>query len=288
MNAKTEVTQITEFLPETELPELSSLFISVVKKGLLGLVIGGAFLALALVSPLTLVFSRFSRRNIQPMILKAFSKLAMLVLNVKIIQVGEKIKKVPRGSIIVGNHISYLDIPVLASLHPSLFISTVEVKGMFFFGTLMKLAGSIVIERRNKANLANELNEVEDAQKDGMNIMFFPEAKATEGVELLQFKRPFFKPSEKFNLPVLVQHIHYEKVNGEELFLHNKDQVVWYRNSPMLEHIFQLAELKSIQVKITSTMVDPRALETLGDGTVLANYCREVVAKTWKPYVAKN
>ena len=66
-----------------------------------------------------------------------FHKLILIILGVKIKVRGSVSKKKPL--ILVGNHISYLDILILGSLYPICFIAKHEIKNWFFFGFLARM-----------------------------------------------------------------------------------------------------------------------------------------------------
>src|ERR1017187_2296693 len=54
---------------------------------------------------------------------------------------------VPSGGLLVSNHLSYLDIPVMASLTPAVFVAKHEIKSWPVIGWLARLAGTLVIDR---------------------------------------------------------------------------------------------------------------------------------------------
>lgn len=253
------------------------------KKALIGLVMVSAFLTLVAYLPIRLLTPRFSRRVVIPRIFQGFSKLALLALGVHVARDKATVRSTPQGSLIVANHVSYLDIPLLASIAPTTFISTVEVSEMPFFGWFMRLLGCLVIERRSRENLKNEIAQVQDALTHGVNIMFFPEAKATDGTDVLKFKRPFFIPAEQKGLTVLVNTIQYEKIDGKECTLENKDRIYWYRQNPIIEHLNQITKVKRIDVRVHSELLRASEYECMGDGTVLSQLAREKIMQRWRP-----
>jgi len=54
--------------------------------------------------------------------------------------------------LILSNHLSYIDILVIASVMPSVFVSSMEVKANAFLGFLTSCGGSLYIERRKKSS----------------------------------------------------------------------------------------------------------------------------------------
>lgn len=69
-----------------------------------------------------------------------------------IIEIDVKSNEVPlsRPSLFVGNHVSYLDIPVLMSQTPVVFVAKRELASWPVFGTAMKSVGTIFVNRESK------------------------------------------------------------------------------------------------------------------------------------------
>ena len=53
-----------------------------------------------------------------------------------------------QGHLVVSNHLSYVDVLVIASLAPSVFVTSIELRNTLLLGQLARLSGSLFVERR--------------------------------------------------------------------------------------------------------------------------------------------
>ena len=116
-------------------------------------------------------------------------KILVLLFGLKIILKGQISKE---SNAFVSNHISFLDIIVLNSLIPSNFIAKSEIKNWPVIGHLSSKTGTIFIKRGD----TNDINHVVDIMKDYINknkkIIFFPEGRIGNGVNIKKFHSKLF------------------------------------------------------------------------------------------------
>jgi len=91
------------------------------------------------------------------------------------------------ATLIVMNHISWFDIPVLASQKPLHFLSKAEVKSWPLIGWFTKRAGTLFIQRGVTGAAANSLDEITRCLESGGSVVVFPEGTTTDGSELRNF-----------------------------------------------------------------------------------------------------
>lgn len=87
---------------------------------------------------------------------------------------------------LVGNHVSWLDIPVIASVRPCYFLSKAEVAGWPVIGWLARSVGTLFI-RRGAGESRNKAAEIEARLALGHSILVFPEGTTTDGVGVRRF-----------------------------------------------------------------------------------------------------
>jgi 1-acyl-sn-glycerol-3-phosphate acyltransferase len=104
--------------------------------------------------------------------------------------------------LVVSNHISWLDIPVLAQTLPVTFLSKAEVRSWPVIGWVAAKGGTLFIQRgaRNAADSAIELIEQELAL--GGNVLIFPEGTTTDGNQLKRFHPRLFAAAQNRQCPV--------------------------------------------------------------------------------------
>src|SRR5947207_7377320 len=68
---------------------------------------------------------------------------------------------VPSRGMLICNHLSYLDILVLAALAPCIFVAKQEVKHWPVFGWFATLAGTVFVHREQRTRVGQTLDEIE-------------------------------------------------------------------------------------------------------------------------------
>ena len=152
--------------------------------------------------------------------------------------------------LVVSNHLSYLDVLVLASKLPACFVTSREIKQTPFLGQLCSLAGCLFVDRKNRSGLKGEINELRDALKSGLNVIVFPEATSTDGSEVLRFKRPLFESSVATSKPILPITINYQLISKKPVSLKNRDLICWYGDMDFFPHFLTLLEQTEVHVEV--------------------------------------
>ena len=189
------------------------------------------------------------RRSLKQQILSNLSRLGLKVLGVKIDLIGRE-TPTDRGYLIVANHLSYLDILVIASLHQTAFVTSVEIRDTFGLGHLAKVAGCLFVERRSRENLNSEVEDLARCLESGENVTVFPEATSTNGDGVLPFKRAMFRSVEGKSIPVLPLALRYSTRRGMPLDQRSRDAIHWYGNMSFMPHLWRLCSLGQVFVRI--------------------------------------
>ena len=89
--------------------------------------------------------------------------------------------------LLVANHISWLDIPVMHAARHCRFISKSDVKDWPLIGTLAIAAGTLFIERRSQRDALRVVHLIRDALQANQILAVFPEGTTGDGRVLLPF-----------------------------------------------------------------------------------------------------
>ena len=92
------------------------------------------------------------------------------------------------ATILVANHVSWLDIPVLGAIAPVRFVSKSEVASWPVIGWCARLMRTVFIERGSHGTVAAKASEVAAALKAGDEVVIFPEGTTSDGNRVLFFK----------------------------------------------------------------------------------------------------
>lgn len=194
-----------------------------------------------------------------------YHNMTCAIFNVKVKIKGQRVDS---GQVLyVGNHLSYIDIPVLGGNMHATFIAKEEVKSWPIFGILGSLSKTVYIKRdRNAADQA--IQNIEKSLNEHRSLILFPEGTSTNGTEILPFKSSLFELFLNENLK--------EKLTIQPFTLtidppQNNDLYAWYGDMEMAPHLWQLAKSKG--VRLTLIFHPPRKAKNYTDRKVFAKDC---------------
>jgi len=104
--------------------------------------------------------------------------------------VGLQVRGTPRpgATLLVANHVSWLDIAALHSAVPQArFVSKADVRRWPLLGWLVAGAGTLFIERERKRDALRVVHAMADALRAGETVAVFPEGTTGPGPALLPF-----------------------------------------------------------------------------------------------------
>jgi 1-acyl-sn-glycerol-3-phosphate acyltransferase len=91
------------------------------------------------------------------------------------------------ATLVVANHVSWLDILAINAACPCRFVSKADVRRWPLLGWLVACGGTLFIERERKRDALRVVHQVAEALKDGHTVAVFPEGTTSEGHGLLPF-----------------------------------------------------------------------------------------------------
>ena len=116
-------------------------------------------------------------------------------------------------ALVVANHVSWLDIFVINSLHPCRFVAKSEIRSWPVLGWLVAQAGTVFIARGNRRDLRHAFKGLVHSLQQGERVAFFPEGTtAAQGV-LMPFHANLFEAA--IDAGVIVQPYALEYLDAE-------------------------------------------------------------------------
>lgn len=181
-----------------------------------------------------------------------FSRIILALLGVRVhAKHCERLRGHTRGLLIVANHVSYVDILIIASLAPSIFITSVELGSTLFLGMLARLGGSLFVERRRPSGLKKEIALISRALGEGFSVALFPEGTTSNGEKVQPFKNPLFDAAIASKAGILPVCLRYTQVNSEQMTSGIRDSVFYYGGTKFFQHVPRLLSLASVDVDVT-------------------------------------
>ena len=98
----------------------------------------------------------------------------------------------PSNVLFAGNHLSWLDIMVLAGATGTAFVSKAEVGRAPVVGWLANLNNTVYVERRDRGAAGSQAEALRAALATGQPVTLFPEGSTDGGVETLPFRASLF------------------------------------------------------------------------------------------------
>jgi 1-acyl-sn-glycerol-3-phosphate acyltransferase len=117
-------------------------------------------------------------------------------------------------ALIVANHISWLDIFVINSLHPCRFVAKAEIRAWPVLGWLAARAGTVFIARGKRRELRHIFQGLVDVLKQGERVAFFPEGTTARQGTLLPFHANLFEAAIDARVAVQPYALEYVDVQG--------------------------------------------------------------------------
>ena len=114
-----------------------------------------------------------------------------------------------QGTLLVANHVSWLDIFVLVSLYPCSFIAMKELRGWPLIGRMIANAGTVFIDRSNRKDIDPVNAAIAAALRSGGNVCFFPEARTSSGSSVLPLKAALFESAIQADAPIQTVALRY-------------------------------------------------------------------------------
>lgn len=105
-------------------------------------------------------------------------------------------------AMIVSNHVSWLDIFVINTLHPCHFVAKADIRQWPLIGFLCEKAGTIFLARGKQREVRRIYEGLVHQIADGKRIAFFPEGTTAAQGNLLAFHANLFEAAIEAKVPV--------------------------------------------------------------------------------------
>jgi lyso-ornithine lipid O-acyltransferase len=155
-----------------------------------------------------------------------------------------------KNFLIVSNHLSYIDVFIIFSLVPSVFVANSELNEEFLLGRLTAYAGGVFVERRNRTKLSKEIDLISDLLNEGFNVVLFPEGTTSNGNGVLPFKNPFITAAIRSNVDLVPVCVKYRRIDGEDINFTNRDDIYYYGDAKFFDHALRLLSHKTVDAEM--------------------------------------
>ncbi|WP_407927074.1 lysophospholipid acyltransferase family protein [Acetobacter garciniae] len=226
------------------------------------------------------------------------------ILGLRIRVVGERTgtvgglaarKRGERPVIYVSNHMSWLDVPVLGTLLPSVFVAKGDIEKWPVMGLISQIGRTIFVSRQ-RSTTGRERDEMIRRMVEGDNLVLFPEGTSSDGSRVLPFMSAFFAIAKlpklkdengKSVLPItydsgmtpLIQPVSlvYDQLEGLPIGRFRRPVFSWYGDMDLGPHVWALLQWK--HSRATVVLHDPLDPDLFPSRKALAQATWKAVAQ---------
>jgi 1-acyl-sn-glycerol-3-phosphate acyltransferase len=193
-----------------------------------------------------LIVDQPDTRQLRAEWLHTFCARALKGMGIKVDVVGA----FPSYGAVISNHLSYLDIVVLAALYPCVFVSKIEIADMPVLGWMTTRSGTVYVERGRGGSALRASRAMKAAIDDGLPVVFFPEGTTSNGRKLLNFHSGLIGQVMGVASPITAAFIRYSLTEKNDPGVTVAEDVCW-GDKPMVEHVIGFLRLRGVHAQVT-------------------------------------
>ena len=219
------------------------------------------------------------RRQWRVFIHQKASCIGLMILGVRL-RIKGKFPAAP--FILVTNHLSYVDMFILASQTGCIFVAKQETASWPLIGAFIKSLGTIFVNRQSARDSLRVTQLIKDAMDSKEGVAIFPEGTSSPGKEVLPFKAALLRLAAVNNTPVWAASIYYKTPPG---YPPAHMSVGWWGDMEFWPHWMQLLRLPYIDAQIVlvaqpEISQDPRQLAKNLEAKVKENFQPTYIGET--------
>lgn len=187
-----------------------------------------------------------------------------------------------RPVLLIANHTSWLDIPVLSAVAPLSFIAKSEVASWPFVSWLAYLQRTVFVDRNRRTTVGETANVMIERLNAGDTLVLFAEGTSSDGNRVLPFRSALFgavlpshgaAPDSRVAMQTLS--LAYTHLHGVPIGRAERPLVGWYGDMEMAGHAWTLLRAGPLDVAIK--IGPPITLATFPDRKALTRFTESEV-----------
>ncbi|MCP3964284.1 MAG: hypothetical protein GY719_41175 [bacterium] len=179
--------------------------------------------------------------------------------------------------LLVANHVSYVDIMLIASQVSAAFVGKADLRGWPLLGWGFGVSDTIFIDRARKKDILQVTGRVKDCLTRGLGVAIFPEGTTGNGEDILRLKPALLQLAAEEGQGVLYATVSY-RTEGQPTA---RQTVCWWDDTPFMIHLLRLLSLPSFEATLRFGEQPIHA----DDRKLLAEQLREAMMRIFTPIV---
>lgn len=153
----------------------------------------------------------------------------------------------PTHGLVVSNHLSYLDVPLLAAATPCFFVAKIEIGRWPFFGMAARACGTIFLDRSSMASARSVAELITERLQLPLSVpvLLFPEGTSTDGSQVLKFHSRLIDPAISLGAPITTATIRYTVADGTP-----EREVCWFGDETFVSHIWKVLGVGGFEAEL--------------------------------------
>lgn len=185
-----------------------------------------------------------------------FHRILLRLFDVRVTVRGKPPGDAP--TLVLANHVSWLDIPVIGSLHPLSFIAKSEIENWPVVGLFAKLQRSVFIDRQRRKATAEVNHTLAHRLAKGEVIVLFAEGTTSDGNRLLPFRSSLVGAAQATLMQDAVERVYlqplaitYTARYGMPVTRRERPFIAWYGDMDLAPHLALFIQAHPIDVVVT-------------------------------------
>lgn len=183
-----------------------------------------------------------------------FHRITLAVVGVRVEVQGAPASA--RPLLLISNHSSWLDIPVLTSILPVVFVAKSEIAHWPLFGLFAKLQRSVFVDRARRQATGDVNREIASRLSGGDPVVLFGEGKASDGNLVLPFRSALFGAlalahGERSGGHVQPVSIAYTRLHGIPMGRQHRQYAAWYGDMELWSHLLRVLRVGALDAVVT-------------------------------------
>ena len=197
-----------------------------------------------------------------------------------------------RPVLLLANHASWLDIPVISAAAPVSFVAKKEVASWPFVSSLARLQRTVFVDRTRRTTVGDTAGEMIERLAAGDALVLFPEGTSSDNNRVLPFKTSLLAaakptrgatrgstsepdPAAPRNVVMQTLAIVYTRQHGLPIDRAHRHLVGWYGDMSLPDHVLRLLEACPIDVVVQ--LSEPLPLDGFADRKELARFSEDEI-----------
>jgi len=180
-----------------------------------------------------------------------YSRMLCALLRVRVRVVGAPARS--RPTLILANHVSWVDIPVISAVLPVVYVAKREIAGWPIVGVVARLMKTVFVDRNRRQETAQVNAEIARRLAEGDPVVLFAEGTSSDGNRVLAFRPALLGAAAQLSPAKVVLQplaIGYTHLHGLPMGRQHRPLVAWYGDLDFIPHFKEFVRRTVVDVVV--------------------------------------